>query len=172
MKPMWKVKGFEKQTLWKVSVLSFLPPLVVSSLSSFSVFFLDHSLCHVALLLCLVCGVCDTLKKPRVSVQNVPVCTGTTRTCVSTCARGAGTHADVLSGHTGFFSVYTTHAHTHTTTTTTDTTTDTTLRQRQCCRLPALVLNNFDIQSRRGYHYEIHGFSCRSPALVLNFSPH
>ena len=38
-------------------------------------------------------------------------------------------------------------------------------------RLPALVLNQFDIQSRRGYHYESHGFSCRSPALVLNFSP-
>ena len=27
----------------------------------------------------------------RVYVQNVSVCTGTTRTCVSTCARGAGT---------------------------------------------------------------------------------
>ena len=40
-----------------------------------------------------------------------PVCTGTTRTCVSKCARGARTHGDVLnvhtgtflSGHTGFF---------------------------------------------------------------------
>ena len=28
-----------------------------------------------------------------------------------------------------------------------------------------------DIQSRRGYLDESHGFSCRSPALVLNFSP-
>ena len=27
------------------------------------------------------------------------------------------------------------------------------------------------IMSRRGHHYEGHGFSCRSPALVLNFSP-
>ena len=32
--------------------------------------------------------------------------------------------------------------------------------------LPALVLNHFDIQSRRGHHYEVHGFSNRSPALV------
>ena len=38
-------------------------------------------------------------------------------------------------------------------------------------RLPALVLNHFDVQSRRGYHYESHGFSCRLYALVLNFSP-
>ena len=70
--------------------------------------------------LCGVCGVvvwCETLKKTRVStqtrphmyVQNVPVYAGTTRTCVETCARGAGTHWDVfnvhmgtcLSGHTG-----------------------------------------------------------------------
>ena len=37
---------------------------------------------------------------PRVSVQNVPVYAGTTRTCVSTCARSACTHGDVLDGHT------------------------------------------------------------------------
>ena len=30
----------------------------------------------------------------RVSIQNVSVCTGITRTCVSTCARGGGTHGD------------------------------------------------------------------------------
>ena len=42
-------------------------------------------------------------KRARVYVQNVPVCTGTTRTCVSTCARGAGTHGDVLNVHTGTF---------------------------------------------------------------------
>ena len=36
---------------------------------------------------------------PRVYVQNVPVYTGTMRT-VSTSARGAGTHGDVLDGHT------------------------------------------------------------------------
>ena len=56
-----------------------------------------------------VARTCDTLnnspcirqKRLRVYIQNVPVCTGTTRTCVSTCARGAGTHGDVLNGHTG-----------------------------------------------------------------------
>ena len=46
MEPLWKVKSFEKQTLWKVSVLSFLPPVVVSSLSCFS----------SSLSLCLVIG--------------------------------------------------------------------------------------------------------------------
>ena len=30
--------------------------------------------------------------------------------------------------------------------------------------------HHFDSQSSRGYHYESHGFSFRSPALVLNFS--
>ena len=39
----------------------------------------------------------------RVSIQNVPVYAGTTRKCVSTCARGAGTHGDVLNAHTGTF---------------------------------------------------------------------
>ena len=52
-----------------------------------------------------------------------------------------------------------------------------TARKSHChgysCRLPALVLNHFNIQSRRGYHFESHGYSRRSPALVLvlNFSP-
>ena len=51
--------------------------------------------------------VCDMLKnpcvhstRPSVHVQNVPVCVGTKRTCVSTCARGAGIHGDVLNVHT------------------------------------------------------------------------
>ena len=39
---------------------------------------------------------CVRSKRPCVYVQNVPVCTGTTRTCVSTCARG-----DVLQVHKG-----------------------------------------------------------------------
>ena len=43
----------------------------------------------------------------RVYVQNVSVCTGTTRTCVSTCARGAGTHGDVLNVHTQTFCMHT-----------------------------------------------------------------
>ena len=67
--------------------------------------------CGVCEVWCVVCGVwcvvCDTLKNPcvhstrhRVYVQYVPVCTGTTRTHVSTCARGAGIHGDVLNVHT------------------------------------------------------------------------
>ena len=46
---------------------------------------------------------CVDSKGPRVYVQNVPVCTGTTRTCVTTCGRGAGTHGDVLNLHTEVF---------------------------------------------------------------------
>ena len=38
---------------------------------------------------------CVDSKRLRVHIQNVPVCTGTTRTCVSKCARG-GTHGDVF----------------------------------------------------------------------------
>ena len=39
--------------------------------------------------------------KNVVKIQNVTVCTGTTRTYVTTCARGAGTHGDVLNLDTG-----------------------------------------------------------------------
>ena len=39
----------------------------------------------------------------RVWIQNVPVCTGTTRTCFNTCARGAGIHGDVSNVHTEAF---------------------------------------------------------------------
>ena len=39
----------------------------------------------------------------RVSIQNVPVCTGTTRTCFNTRTRGAGTHGDVLNVHAEAF---------------------------------------------------------------------
>ena len=58
---------------------------------------------------------------PRVSIQDASVCTfntfpctlAPTRTCISTCARGAGTHGDVVNVHTeaswmdtrGFFNV-------------------------------------------------------------------
>ena len=45
--------------------------------------------------------VCGFKKRLRVYIQNVPVYAGTTRTCVSTCARGASTHGDVLNVHTG-----------------------------------------------------------------------
>ena len=116
---------------------------------------LSLSPCHVALVLCLVCGVCDTLKKP--------VCPSKTSPCVrSTRPRVYRHHAHMCFNmcawcrHTrGRFERATphrTHTHTHTTTTTTDTTTDTTRRQRQSCRLPALVLNNFDIQRLHGSH--------------------
>ena len=37
------------------------------------------------------------------TVQNVPVYAGTTRTCVSTCARGASIHGYVLNVHTEAF---------------------------------------------------------------------
>ena len=101
-------------------------PLLPLSLSSFSV---SVSLCLspcgfvscvvVWCVVCVVCGVvvwCETLenptpcvhsKHPRVSVHNVPVYAGTTRTRVSTCARGAGTHWDVLNAHTEGFFVHT-----------------------------------------------------------------
>ena len=63
-------------------------------------------LCCVVL--CCVCGVvCGAAwhaeKNLRVSIQNVSVFTGTTRTCVTTCGRGAGTHGDVLNLHTEVF---------------------------------------------------------------------
>ena len=58
--------------------------------------------------------VCPLNTRPHMYVENVPVCTGTTRTCFNTCARCAGIHGDVfnvhmgtcLSGHTGFFSAF------------------------------------------------------------------
>ena len=42
----------------------------------------------------------ETLKTSRVYVQNFPVCTGNTSTCINSCGRRAGTHGDVLNGHT------------------------------------------------------------------------
>ena len=71
-----------------------------------------------------VCLVCDTLKnrgkprmwiptRPRLHIQNVPLCSGTMSTCFSTCARGAGTHGDVLNVHTpsSLLLQQTTHTH-------------------------------------------------------------
>ena len=40
----------------------------------------------------LPCTSCVHSKRPRVYVQNVPVRTGTTPTCVYTCGRVVGTH--------------------------------------------------------------------------------
>ena len=100
--------------LFSLLVLSRLLFLCLLSLS----LFLSVSLC---LCLCLspcgvvCCGVwcvwCPRVyvqKRLRVYVQNVPVCTGTTPACVTTCGRGAGTHGDVLNLHKeGFFCTYT-----------------------------------------------------------------
>ena len=63
---------------------------------------------------------CVDSKRPRVYVQKVPVCAGTTPACGNTCARGAGTHGDVLNPHTGVFQCatppHTTPQHTYHTT--------------------------------------------------------
>ena len=68
--------------------------------------------CVLCVLVCVcvfvVCGgvwcvVWHAEKNLRVYIQNVPVCTGTTRTCVTTCGRGVGTHGDVLNLHTEVF---------------------------------------------------------------------
>ena len=66
---------------------------------------------------CGVCGVargrppCVDSKRLRVYIQNVSVCTGTTRTCqvhmFDTCGRGAGTDGDVLNGHGGVLNLHT-----------------------------------------------------------------
>ena len=97
--------------LFRLVFSSLLIRLVFLLSLSFSVFFV--SLClslSLSVSLCLspcdvVCAVwrvwCGTLENPRVSVQNVPVCTGTTPACGNTCGRGAGTHGDVLNPHTG-----------------------------------------------------------------------
>ena len=62
----------------------------------------------LCVVLCCACGVvCGAAwhaeKTLRVLIQYVPVCTGTTRTCVTTCGCGAGTHGDVLNLHTEGF---------------------------------------------------------------------
>ena len=46
--------------------------------------------------LCVCCGTLEKREKPVCGFKNA----ATTRTCVSTCARGAGTHGDVLNLHT------------------------------------------------------------------------
>ena len=68
--------------------------------------------CVVVVLLLLCCGV--HAEKPRVSIQNVSVCTFKTspsvpapRAHVFQHVRGAGTHGDVLTAHTGTFRTYT-----------------------------------------------------------------
>ena len=48
---------------------------------------------------------------PCVHSKTSPVYASTTRTCVSTCARGAGIHGDVLNVHTETFSAFHTTPH-------------------------------------------------------------
>ena len=55
--------------------------------------------CLVCVCLCVWCAV----RVAPPCIQNVPVYAGTTRTCASTCARGAGKHGDVLNVHTEAF---------------------------------------------------------------------
>ena len=105
-------------SLYLVSSLFYFSRLVLSllfrlpfslSLSSLSVshcIVAVESCCVLCLVscvvVCVVCGVwCDTLEEPPCARSKRPVCTGTTRIHVSTCARGAGTHGDVVDGHTG-----------------------------------------------------------------------
>ena len=61
----------------------------------------------VVLLVVAVCVCVCLVSRLRVYIQNVPEYAGTTRSCVETCARGAGTHRDVLNVHTGTFGIHT-----------------------------------------------------------------
>ena len=128
---------------FRLQALLFLfpPPLVVTSLSSFIFFSLSFSVfslsLSLSLCLCLrvmlrwCCVWCASLcvlgegrrdrvfvqNALRVSIQNVPVYTGNTRTCVSTCARVAGTHggtthATASRPRTQPHTTQTTHTHT------------------------------------------------------------
>ena len=56
--------------------------------------------CVVVVMVC-ACAVVRHAENPRVYIQNVPVCTGTTPASGNTCGRGAGTHGDALNVHTG-----------------------------------------------------------------------
>ena len=66
--------------------------------------------CLVCVVVLLYVVVCHAEKTP-VCAFKTPACVrskrprvyGTTRTCFSTCARGAGTHGDVLNVHTQAF---------------------------------------------------------------------
>ena len=53
---------------------------------------------HTPLLVC-------TFKRPLLFFKTSLMCSGTSPASVTTCARGAGTHGDVLNVHTGVFSV-------------------------------------------------------------------
>ena len=76
------------------------------------------SLPHTPLLVCTF----KTPPSPRVHIQNVPVCTGTTPARVTTCGQSAGTHGGRFECTHGGFQRATPHHTPHTTHTTTTTT--------------------------------------------------
>ena len=124
-----------------VSRLVFLSPCVVVV-----VVVVCCVLCVVCVVCCVLCVVvCHAENPPCVRSQNVPVCTGTTRTCIKTCARGAGTHGDILNGHTGGFFSVTHHTATappqHTRHNTEDNTNDNTTQLTKIC--PRRVITCF-----------------------------
>ena len=55
---------------------------------------------YVVVVVVCACGVVWHAENPRVYIQNVSVCSGTTPACGNTCGRGAGAHGDVLNVHT------------------------------------------------------------------------
>ena len=55
---------------------------------------------------------CVDSKRLRVYIQNVPVYSGNTRTCLTTFARVAGIHGDVLNIHTEAFGIFSVPHHT------------------------------------------------------------
>ena len=160
--------------------------------------------CVVGVVSCVLCLVlwCDTLK------TKTSPCVPATRAHIFSCARGAGTHGDILNGHTGFSA-----CHTTTQDTTHKTTHNTThsspkfvhvglLRASEVHQKQALDLTHFQFENRSrttccrflqsfalpegnklsGISRTIctsvslrkshcHGYSCRLPALVSNFSP-
>ena len=94
------------------SLLSFLLVVVVVVLLVVVVCVCVWCVCGVCVCVCVCCGtqkknvekpVCGFKNASVCTFKNVPVCTGTTRICVSTCARGAGKHGDVLTYNTGTF---------------------------------------------------------------------
>ena len=64
------------------------------------VFSVRVSVCVLCVRVSLCVTPCDNSKRKGANIQNVPMYVGKTRICVSTCARGAGTHGYVLNGHT------------------------------------------------------------------------
>ena len=100
-------------------IFSLLSSLLLSCLVSLSLS--SFSLCLRVMLCVVLCGVCRCAArwkkrgKTNTWIQKTspcvhskrPVYAGTMHTCVSTCARGAGTHGGVLNVHKGTFWIHT-----------------------------------------------------------------